>query len=120
MDQVLGIVSSLAFLRAHTFSDGVLYDSLSQLMDIQNFRDFQVAQIYTGNIDYMGNIRYWQSDDVSSQFRWIMYDTDLGFGHGVPARWNFIAERLSPRQTKWYNRTWSTFILRETDGEYLV
>ena len=103
----------LAFLRTHTFSDGTLYDSLGQLMDIQNFRDFQVAQIYTGNIDYMGNIRYWQSDDVSSQFRWIMYDTDLGFGHGVPARWNFIAERLSPRQTKWYNRTWSTFILRK-------
>ena len=78
----------------------MLYDSLGQLMDIQNFRDFQVAQIYTGNIDYMGNIRYWQSDDVSSQFRWIMYDTDLGFGHGVPARWNFIAERLSPRQNQ--------------------
>ena len=103
----------LAFLRAHTFSDGALYDSLGQLMDIQNFRDFQVAQIYTGNIDYMGNIRYWQSDDVSSQFRWIMYDTDLGFGHGVPARWNFIAERLSSRQTKWYNPNWSTFILRK-------
>lgn len=103
----------LSYVRSNDLSDDKVFDSVAKLIDIENFRNFQVAQIIISNSDYMGNIRFWQSDDVSSQYRWIMYDTDLGFGSSARVSFDFLSARLSPYQTMWYNRTWSTFLLRK-------
>jgi len=87
-------------------------DSLKKKIDVKNFLDYNIAQIYLCNIDYRGNIRFWQPDN-NSAFRWVMYDTDLGFGGSRGASYNFLRDRLSPVKTVWHNPQWSTLLLRK-------
>ena len=63
------------------------------------------------NHDVRGNIRFWKSDSLDNKFRWIVYDTDLGF---CPNRVNkdLLKDFTSSRMTDWYNPNWATFLLR--------
>lgn len=63
-------------------SSPILYDRLGRLMDIPNFRDMQIAQIYIANIDMFFNSKYWRERVNYGKWRWIMYDTELSFGQG--------------------------------------
>ncbi len=105
----------LAFLRRYDLSNPIYMDSLAQLMDIDNFLDYQLAQIYFGNEDAGGNIKYWRPQRPDGVWRWILYDTDYGFGlHDEDAQRNnyieFFTKEDGPR---WPNPPWSTFILRK-------
>ena len=80
-------------------------------IDIQNFLNFHIAQIYMMNLDYRGNIRFWR-EAPHGKLRWIMYDTDYSFGRNLSASKNFLAMRLSPVATAYHNPPWSTYPLR--------
>lgn len=97
------------FLIKNSLTNAENIDSLNKMMDVKNFLDYNIAQIYLSNTDYRGNIRFWQPD-ADGAFRWIMYDTDLGFGG---AGYNFLRDRLSPVKTVWHNPQWSTLLLRK-------
>lgn len=80
-------------------------------IDVQNFINFHIAQIYLINVDYRGNIRFWR-EAPHGKLRWIMYDTDYAFGVIHEPHVNFLAMRLSPYSTAYHNPPWSTFPLR--------
>ena len=82
------------------------------MMDMKNFIDYNVAQIYFSNKDYMGNIRFWQPNN-NGKYRWIMYDTVWEFGAGNRPNYNFLKDRLSNYKTVWHNPPWSTMMLRK-------
>ena len=52
------------------------------------------------NHDARGNIRFWRSSLIDNKFRWILYDTDLGFSS---YKENMIRDFTSPVATRWYN-----------------
>ena len=108
-----GSNTSYKKLRSYVIKNNLekieVLDSLKKMMDLRNFIDFNVAQIYLCNTDYRGNIRFWQHND-NKKFRWIMYDTDLGFGR---PSYNFLKDRLSEYETVWHNPQWSTLLLRK-------
>lgn len=101
------------FITNNDCSDKSIYDSICKLMDIRNFINYSCVQIYISNVDSRGNIRFWQSPDFDCKFRWILYDTDLGFGSSLSPSHNYLADCLSPEETNWYNPTWSTIMLRK-------
>ena len=72
-----------------------------------NYRAFQ---IFINNVDSRGNIRYWNSTDLDSKFRMILYDTDLSYGN---VNKDYLTKCLSPKKTNWYNNTWSTIYFRK-------
>ena len=58
-----------------------VYDSLSNWIDIDNHIDYNVGQIFIDNRDWPGNnIKYWRPQTQNGKWRWILYDTDFGFG----------------------------------------
>ena len=46
---------------------------------------------------------------IDNKFRWILYDTDLGFSS---YKENMIRDFTSPVATRRYNPPWATFLLR--------
>lgn len=59
----------------------VKYRELESLVDLNSFIDYMIAQIYCANTDWpVKNIKFWNSNESSPAFRWILFDTDLGFG----------------------------------------
>ena len=86
---------------------------VEKLMDVRNYFNYRILQIYLANEDESGNTRFWRSDQLDGKFRWILYDTDLGFGWTRPYGYNYLHDCLSPEQTEWYNPEWSTLFLRK-------
>ncbi len=104
----------LDYIEKHDLSDPAHYAYINSQMDIQNFMDYEIAQIYFDNRDAGGNIKYWRPQTPNGRWRWILYDTDWGFGlHDRKAyAKNSLKFHLEEDGPAWPNPPWSTFILR--------
>ena len=99
----------LEFIDENNLRNQDNYSYVKTFIDVENFANYWIHQIYYGNTDARGNIRFWRSDSLDGKFRWILYDTDLGWGNYNST---LLEDFTSPIKTKWYNPTWSTFLLR--------
>ncbi len=104
----------LKFLADVDMSKKENYEFLKGLMDVANYADYKLLQIFIDNQDAGGNIKFWRSDDFDGKWRWILYDTDWGFGlmRGDAFEFNSLDFHLEPEGPDWPNPPWSTFILR--------
>ncbi|MCB0550837.1 MAG: CotH kinase family protein, partial [Phaeodactylibacter sp.] len=108
-------VNLLNFLEENSLADPANYAYVQTQMDVQNFMDYQIAQIYFDNQDAGGNIKFWRPQKPGGRWRWILYDTDWGFGlHDRKAyKNNSLAFHTRPDGPTWPNPPWSTFLLRK-------
>ncbi len=105
----------LHWLETHDLSVPENYTYLQGLMDVNNFMNYKIAQIYFDNQDAGGNIKFWRPQTPNGKWRWILYDTDWGFGLHDPKAYNnnSLAFHTEPDGPSWPNPPWSTFILRK-------
>ncbi len=97
------------FLRLKKM-DSANYVKVNEFLDIRNYINFRIFQLYINNSDSRGNIRYWNSNQGDKKFRMILYDTDHGYRY---ASRKFLAHSLSNAGEYWYNPPWSTRYLRK-------
>lgn len=104
----------LDFIEKHDLAAPENYARVQAMMDVPNFCDHQIAQIYCHNTDAGGNIRFWRPHRPGAKWRWILFDTDWGFGLHDPAAWrqNSLAFFTEADGPDWPNPPWSTFLLR--------
>ncbi len=58
-----------------------IYAEIDHRMDIENYIDYEIFEIFIGNTDWPGNnIKYWRPRSSDGKWRWILFDTDFGFG----------------------------------------
>lgn len=105
----------LHFMEKNHLSDASNFAYVDSQMDVENFMNYEIAEIYFDNQDAGGNIRYWKAKTPNSKWRWILYDTDWGFGlHEAEAyKNNSLAFHTATNGPAWPNPPWSTFILRK-------
>jgi hypothetical protein len=93
-----------------------LYAQVEEQIDINNYIDYMAAQIYYANTDWPGNnIKMWRSRESGGKWRWIIYDTDFGFGLSYGGQYwhNTLQFALEPNGSGWPNPQWSTLLFRE-------
>lgn len=57
------------------------YQKASEYLDIDSYIDYQVIEMYVVNEDWPGgNVNCWHSRSDNSKWRYVLYDTDFGFG----------------------------------------
>ncbi len=104
----------LAFFQKRDMADPINYEYIQTKMELENFMDYQIAQIFFNNKDAGGNIKFWKPQVENGKWRWILYDTDWGFnlhdskGHKV----NSLKFHTAENGPEWPNPPWSTLILR--------
>ena len=92
-------------------------------MEVDNYIDYQAFQIYIDNRDWPGNnIKFWRPKTETGRWRWLLYDTEWGFGinaygsggNAHAYTYNTLAFAISPTQTPNHhgNPPWSTYLLR--------
>jgi len=105
----------LEFLKTTDLSKDDNFAKAESLMDVDNFLDQHIAQIYFNNTDAGGNIKFWREQTPAAKWRWILYDTDWGFG--LNGRKDYRKNSLKLFTEKngkgWPHPDWSTFILRQ-------
>ena len=91
------------------------YEYLSERIDIKQYALYQATNIFINNTDWPGNnIKFWKHPET--KWRWIMYDTDFGFGPWW--NWGNFEENtlnfaLEPNGGGWPNPPWSTLLFRK-------
>ncbi len=105
----------LNYLEQHDLSDPAAYAYVQTQMEVDNFMLHQIAQIYFDNQDAGGNIKFWRPQHPDGRWRWVLYDTDWGFGLYDKTAWqnNSLLFHTEPNGPPWPNPPWSTFILRK-------
>ena len=55
-------------------------------MDVDEFINYQICEIYFNNTLWPDtNVRIWRQRKEGAKWRWILFDTDFGFGmSGLP------------------------------------
>ncbi len=108
-----------------------IWQIVKDRVDLENFRDYQIANIYFRNTDWPGNnIDFWRKrtdgpmDDAppghDGRWRWLLYDTDFGFnldyhyvqGYNVREQHNTLSFAINGANTSWPNPDWSVQMLR--------
>lgn len=122
----------ISYLEANESIDQAEYEYLQTRIDIDNFTDYQIAEIFSGNADWpANNMKFWRlrTDNYNpdaplghdGRWRWLFYDVDLGLG--LSGTDDPVSDNTLERVTTTdYNDQWSTLILRRllTNPDYKI
>ncbi len=105
----------LAYLRTHSLRNADRYAYIQTQMDVANYALYNIAEIYFDNQDAGGNIRFWRPREPGGRWRWILFDTDFGFGlsNRNAYKTNTLTMFADSAGPAWPNPPWSTFMLRK-------
>lgn len=116
------------YLEENSITDKDTYEQLKTKMDVENFIDYNITQIFVGNKDWPGNnVTIWKykTDDgkfhpeapkgQDGRWRWVVRDTDFGLGiwqrdpdHNTLG---FALGRFTESGIEYANEPWAVFIL---------
>ncbi len=86
------------------------YDSIKKRMDIENYIDYEIVEIYFNNNDWPGsNIEYWRERKPGAKWRWILFDLDNCY---MDYSFNTLKFVTYEGDTCYNNPTWATFLFR--------
>lgn len=106
-----GFTELLEFINENDIAFEENYNYLLSQIDMENYIDYNIAEIFLSNYDWPGNnVKYWRESDGSTKWRWIFFDIDGGL-------YNYkydMLEHCTLNDTKvfWPNNPSSTFIFR--------
>ena len=90
-------------------SDSTSYSYIESQIDIHNFIDYQIYEIFSANTDWpVNNMRCWQSD--GRKWRWIYYDGDACF---LYPSFDGFAHATSESTQEWPTNAHSTLMFRK-------
>jgi hypothetical protein len=88
----------IAFVQSHDMSQSANYEHIKNLIDVGEFMNYFIAQLYFRNHDWLGrNTKYWRRQNPEGKWRWILFDLDWGFGGEV----NEGPEQYSTNSLQW-------------------
>lgn len=105
----------VSYVQNTDLSSNLNFSYVEQRIDLVNYALYQAANIFFNNTDWPGNnIKFWKSP--SSKWRWVMYDTDFGFGPWWATN-NYYNNTLNFALDPdcgcgWPNPSWSTLLFR--------
>ena len=103
----------LYYIVLNGLADPADYAYIQTQMDVEEFADYEVFEIFYANFDWPGNnIAYWRPRTAEGRWRWIIYDTDFGLGLYSAYFDNALAFALEPHGEDWPNPPHSTYLLR--------
>jgi len=103
----------LDFIEANGLADSSDYAYIKTQMDVDEFTDYWVFQVFFGNTDWpAGNIKFWRPRSPGGIWRWLLFDTDFGLGFWENYQFDTLAWSTAENGYG-QNRPWSTFLVRQ-------
>ncbi|MCF7793222.1 MAG: CotH kinase family protein [Candidatus Cloacimonetes bacterium] len=103
----------LDFIENNDISLPANYEYICTQMDMENYLNYMTAELFYANSDWPGrNLKFWREQNDEGKWRWILFDTDFGFGLGEAFDFNMLEFALEPNGPIYPNPPWSTFLFR--------
>jgi hypothetical protein len=82
------------------------YHLLEQMVDLDNFTDYWITEVFAGNYDWISNnVKFWKP--LNGKWKWIYWDTDHGLGlqyyNYGDVSWNTLFWSLTFSDRAWSN-----------------
>ena len=112
LDGYRGLVQRL---EQSSLADSATYEWFKTQVDVDNFMNYNIIESYCGNTDMWLNVKYWRLHSPEGRWRWLLYDTDFGFGlhDSTSYKVNMFPLMTQANGTTWPNPPWSTFMFRK-------
>ena len=103
------------YINNYDLSNDSNFGYIRERIDLKQYALYKAYNIFINNTDWPGNnIKFWKHPNT--KWRWIMYDTDFGFGPfwNISNYWeNTLSFALNPNGPDWPNPPWSTLLFRK-------
>ncbi len=103
------------YIETTDLSNDSNFEYIRERIDLKQYALYQATNIFINNTDWPGNnIKFWKHP--GTKWRWIMYDTDFGFGpwwNTGNFNENTLNFALNPNGSWWPNPPWSTLLFRK-------
>jgi hypothetical protein len=102
------------FMSANDLSQQDHFDYVATQMYMDHFVAYIAAEIYLGNIDWLGNnMKFWRPRTPDGKWRWMLFDIDWGLGRASGGvRHNTLEMATDPTGPGRYP-AWTTFLIRQ-------
>lgn len=103
----------ITYISNRDMEEEGVYEYFASLIDMNNYIDYQIAQIYLSANDWPGNnIKFWNSTvPPYDKWRWIVFDLDNCFFYDTR---NTLELATNPNcKCNWPNPPWSTLLFRK-------
>ncbi len=96
------------------FQDPDFFDKMCEMMDMDEYIDYQILEQFVGNTDWViNNIKVWRKRN-GGKWRWMVYDTDFGLSQHTSVSQNMITfARDKARTDKVYTMLFEGLIKNE-------
>lgn len=85
----------LTFLEAHDLADDANFAYVASQVDIDNFIDYNLLQIYTANDDWpQNNVHQFRPRTQGGRWHWMFWDSDHGLGGNRSYDFNMLTWAL--------------------------
>lgn len=101
------------YMEDNDLADDLHFDHVATQMDVDNYADYQIFEIFACNHDYgTNNIAWWRSQLPGGKWRWILYDTEAGLGLQTSVEDDSLERAMRIDGTGWPSSTFRSHILR--------
>jgi hypothetical protein len=69
----------LDYLNTNDMTNDIVFAGVGEYLNIENYTNYIITQIFIGNISYKHNIKAWRVNNIIDGFKWLLYDTDRGY-----------------------------------------
>ena len=73
-----GFSQMMRWVRTHDLSKDGNVAALREMMDIENYLEYVMLEMYANNQD-LGNVAFYRNPKADNKWRWILFDLDLSF-----------------------------------------
>ncbi|MFC1650030.1 CotH kinase family protein [Candidatus Latescibacterota bacterium] len=78
----LHYIAMTEYIENHNMNDPVHYEYIKTQMDMDNFIDYNVAEMYLANNNWTNhNVKFWRPRTPNGRWRWIFCDLDAGINN---------------------------------------
>jgi hypothetical protein len=70
-----------SYVISENMADEASFQMMEDWMDMDNFIDYQIIEIFIGNQDWFNNnIKFWRPRSQEGKWKWVLWDTEYGLG----------------------------------------
>lgn len=100
------------------------YSQMDEMLDINNFVDYMIAETYFNNGDWMGdwtnNIKMWRPKASGGKWKYLLYDLDFGLGYSGSVNDNRLAIARNPNSQNYTSDMFDALLNNTTFRTYFI
>ncbi len=100
------------------------YTDMAEMLDVNNFVDYMIAETYYGNGDWMGdwtnNIKMWRPRASGGKWKYLLYDLDMGLGYSTNVSFNNIGLARNPASQSYTSDMFDALLQNSSFKTYFI